>query len=409
MDFSYNSDWNNFVKTECEKLRKKGHTFDAEGTHMKIIGEKYQKKLAREAKAKSKQSQPSGAKSKKQQNNEDIVSCINMMNIASNCCTLSGYVNEVSRCEGIYQEWLVTNPSKANLLHDELIRHQRQVATRKAKSKSDDERKAQKNEAKVKAILEKVRIETEAKAKQHKEREIEMMKAYDKQQREQWDFEARRRGEMLRIRAKQQEELAKVQKEAEAKRIQDIAVAKALQDLLEVRDREAKTKEEERIRAVIEAEKHREELEKANARAKEAEELVKAMERDQIAKSNAKAKELEEIVNAANAIANEREKIVKSNQEEELKKIKAQLEKEREEFEKFKSLTIERENLAAVNSSSMCNSLSKFAIALQGEIERRKHDKNPIKFKFQRKIKFVSKLEIALKEVLSRRGKIQTS
>ena len=51
MDFSYNSDWNNFVKTECEKLRKKGHTFDAEGTHMKIIGEKYQKKLAREAKA----------------------------------------------------------------------------------------------------------------------------------------------------------------------------------------------------------------------------------------------------------------------------------------------------------------------------------------------------------------------
>ena len=388
MDFSYNSDWNNFVKTECEKLRKKGHTFDAEGTHMKIIGEKYQKKLAREAKAKSKQSQPGGAKSKKQQNNEDIVSCINMMNIASNCCTLSGYINEVSRCEGIYQEWLVTNPSKANLLHDELIRHQRQVATRKAKSKSDDERKAQKNEAKVKAILEKVRIETEAKAMQ---------------QREQWDFEARQRDEMLRIRAKQQEELAKVQKEAEAKRIQDIAVAKALQDLLEVREREAKTKEEERIRAVIEAEKHREELEKANARAKEAEELVKAMERDQIAKSNAKAKELEEIVNAANARANEREKIVKSNQEEELKKIKAQLEKEREEFEKFKSSTIERENLAAVNS------VSKFAIALQGEIERRKHDKNPIKFKLQRKIKFVSKLEIALKEVLRRRGKIQTS
>ena len=118
---------------------------------------------------------------------------------------------------------------------------------------------------------------------------------------------------------------------------------------------------------------------------------------------DAKAKELEEIVNAANARANEREKIVKSNQEEELKKIKAQLEKEREEFEKFKSSTIERENLAAVNS------VSKFAIALQGEIERRKHDKNPIKFKLQRKIKFVSKLEIALKEVLRRRGKIQAS
>lgn len=60
----------------------------------------------------------------------------------------------------------------------------------------------------------------------------------------------------------------------------------------------------------------------------------------------------------------------------------------------------ERENIASV---------SKFAIALQGEIERRKHDKNPIKFKFQRKIKFVSKLEIALKEVLSRMGKIQAS
>ena len=57
----------------------------------------------------------------------------------------------------------------------------------------------------------------------------------------------------------------------------------------------------------------------------------------------------------------------------------------------------------------MRNSVSKFAIALQGEIKRRKHDKIPIKFKFQRKIKFVSKLEIALKEVLSRRGKIQAS
>ena len=51
---------------------------------------------------------------------------------------------------------------------------------------------------------------------------------------------------MLRIRAKQQEELERVQKET--KRIQDIAVAKALQELLETREREAKTKEEERIR-----------------------------------------------------------------------------------------------------------------------------------------------------------------
>jgi hypothetical protein len=55
------------------------------------------------------------------------------------------------------------------------------------------------------------------------------------------------------------------------------------------------------------------------------------------------------------------------------------------------------------------NSYSKFAIALQGEIERRKLDKNPIKFKLQRKVRFVSKLEIALKEVLRRRGKIQAS
>ena len=369
MDFSYNSDWNNFVKTECEKLRKKGHTFDAEGTHMKIIGEKYQKKLAREAKAKSKQSQPGGAKSKKQQNNEDIVSCINMMNIASNCCTLSGYINEVSRCEGIYQEWLVTNPSKANLLHDELIRHQRQVATRKAKSKSDDERKAQKNEAKVKAILEKVRIETEAKAMQ---------------QREQWDFEARQRDEMLRIRAKQQEELAKVQKEAEAKRIQDIAVAKALQDLLEVREREAKTKEEERIRAVIEAEKHREELEKANARAKEAEELVKAMERDQIAKSNAKAKAKAKRIEDSNKRKLLLDFLLKAEAEAKRIQILAAIEDAEE-----------RENLVVVNS--------KFAIALQGEIERRKHDKNPIKFKLQRKFKIESKLEIALKEAINNR------
>lgn len=333
MDFSYNSDWNNFVKTECEKLRKKGHTFDAEGTHMKIIGVKYQKKLAREAKAKSKQSQPISTP------------------LSSQPKKLTGAL------------------AKADAAYYIHMREKEEAAA-------------------------KVQKEAEAKAKQ---------------QREQWDFEARQRGEMLRIRAKQQEELAKVQKEAEAKRIQDIAVAKALQELLEVREREAKAKEKERIRAVIEAEKHREELEKANARAKKAEELVKAMERDQIAKSKAIAIELEEIVNAANAIANEREKIVKSNQEEELKKIKAQLEKEREEFKKFKSSTIEHENLAVVNSSSTCNSVSKFAIALQGEIERRKHDKNPIKFKFQRKIKFVSKLEIALKEVLSRMGKIQAS
>ena len=72
----------------------------------------------------------------------------------------------------------------------------------------------------------------------------------------------------------------------------------------------------------------------------------------------------------------------------------------------------ERKNLVVVNS--------KFAIALQGEIERRKHDKNPIKFKLQRKFKIESKLEIALKEAINHRkliasikstlcGKIQAS
>jgi hypothetical protein len=55
----------------------------------------------------------------------------------------------------------------------------------------------------------------------------------------------------------------------------------------------------------------------------------------------------------------------------------------------------EHENLVVVNS--------KFAIALQGEIERRKHDKNPIKFKLQRKFKIESKLEIALKEAINHR------
>ena len=47
-----------------------------------------------------------------------------------------------------------------------------------------------------------------------------------------------------------------------------------------------------------------EELEKAKARAIEAEELVKAMEREQFAKSKARAKQLEEIVKA-NARAKE--------------------------------------------------------------------------------------------------------
>ena len=46
------------------------------------------------------------------------------------------------------------------------------------------------------------------------------------------------------------------------------------------------------------------------------------------------------------------------------------------------------------------NSYSKFAIALQKEIERRKH-KKPIKFE--------SNLQIALKEVINRRRKMRTN
>ena len=428
MACSYNSDWNDFVKIECEKLRKKGHVFDAEGTHMKIIGEKYQKKLAREEKKKS---QPGGAKSKKQQNNEDVASCINTMNNASHCCTLSGYIDAVSRCEGIYQEWLVTNPSKAKLLQDELIRHQRLVSTRIAKSKYNDKCKDKKRQdreeakAKQQEELERVQKEAEAKAKQQKEQleyeaklREEMVKirakqqeelakvqkeaeAKAKQQKEQLEYEANRRDEMLRIRAKQQEELAKVQKEAETKRIQDIAVAKALQELLETREKEEKAKKEERIREDNErAKKHQEKLEEAEARAIEAEKLVKAMEREQIAKSNARAKQLNELIEA-NARAKELEKIVKSNREAEIEQIKAQLEKERNEFEQFKILTMERENLAKAKS------VSKFALALQGEIERRKHDKRPVKFRLMRKSNTESKLAVALKEVINRMRKIK--
>ena len=141
-------------------------------------------------------------------------------------------------------------------------------------------------------------------------------------------------------------------------------------------------------------------MEEAEARAIEAEKLVKAMEREQIAKSNARAKQLNELIEA-NARAKELEKIVKSNREAEIEQIKAQLEKERNEFEQFKILTMERENLAKAKS------VSKFALALQGEIERRKHDKNPVKFRLMRKSNTESKLAVALKEVINRRRKIK--
>lgn len=56
----------------------------------------------------------------------------------------------------------------------------------------------------------------------------------------------------------------------------------------------------------------------------------------------------------------------------------------------------EAKRIQVVADAEGCNNASgsKFAIALQGEIKRRK---------LQRKIKFVSKLEIALKEVINRR------
>ena len=355
MDSSYNSDWNDFVKIECEKLRKKGHVFDAEGTHMKIIGEKYQKKLAREKKKNQTTSKPSSHPQK-----------------------LTGALAKADEAYYI---------------------HMREKEEAAAKAKQHEERKAAKAKAKCEELS---KVAYDAYIRQKQQEEVaRVQKEAEAKAKQQLEYEANRREEMLRIRAKQQEEIARVQKEAEAKRIQDIAAAKALQDLLEVREREAKTKEEERIRAVIEAKKHREELEKAKARAIEAEELVKAMEREQFAKSKARAKQLEEIVKA-NARAKELEEIVKANQEEEFQKIKAQLEKERKEFENFKALTMEREKLAVV-----ANSVSKFALVLQGEIERRKHDKNPVKFRLMRKSNTESKLAIALKEVINRRRKIK--
>ena len=358
MACSYNSDWNDFVKIECEKLRKKGHVFDAEGTHMKLIGEKYQKKLAREAKAKSKQSQPISTP------------------LSSQPKKLTG---ALAKADAAYYI------------------HMREKEEAAAKAKQHEERKAAKAKAKCEE-LSKVAYDAYIRQKQQEEL-AKVQKEAEAKAKQQLEYEAKLREEMVKIRAKQQEELERVQKET--KRIQDIAVAKALQELLETREREEKAKKEERIREDNErAKKHQEKLEEAEARAIEAEKLVKAMEREQIAKSNARAKQLNELIEA-NARAKELEKIVKSNREAEIEQIKAQLEKERNEFEQFKILTMERENLAKAKS------VSKFALALQGEIERRKHDKSPVKFRLMRKSNTESKLAVALKEVINRRRKIK--
>lgn len=71
----------------------------------------------------------------------------------------------------------------------------------------------------------------------------------------------------------------------------------------------------------------------------------------------------------------------------------------------IKTLEYDSEDVKTKNN----NSYSKFAIALQKEIERRKHNKNPIKFKLHSKNKFESKLQIALKEVINRRRKMRTN
>uniref|UniRef100_A0A6C0ETI7 Uncharacterized protein n=1 Tax=viral metagenome TaxID=1070528 RepID=A0A6C0ETI7_9ZZZZ len=63
----------------------------------------------------------------------------------------------------------------------------------------------------------------------------------------------------------------------------------------------------------------------------------------------------------------------------------------------IKTLEYDSEDVKTKNN----NSYSKFAIALQKEIERRKHNKNPIKFE--------SKLQIALKEVINRRRKMRAN
>ena len=118
-------------------------------------------------------------------------------------------------------------------------------------------------------------------------------------------------------------------------------------------------KEEERRLHEIAAEKHREELEKANTRIKELEAILKSKERDEITKSNARMKSLNEILKAntrANAIAKELEAIVKANNEE----IKAELEKERVEFARFKAATMPKVEI-----------VSKLEIALKEEIKRR--------------------------------------
>ena len=166
--------------------------------------------------------------------------------------------------------------------------------------------------------------------------------------------------------------------------------------------KEAKKAEEDRRLHEIAAENHREELEKANARTKELEENLKAKERDEITKSNARMKSLNEILKA-NARARELEAIVKANNEE----IKAELEKERAEFARFKAATMLNVEIANESSMAKCNIVSKLEIALKEEIKRRKHDKNPVKFRLMRKSKTESKLALALKEVINRRMKIK--
>ena len=186
MDFSYNSDWNNFVKTECEKLRKKGHTFDAEGTHMKIIGEKYQKKLAREAKAKSKQSQPISTP------------------LSSQPKKLTGALAKADAAYYIHMREKEEAAAKAKQ------REERKIEIDEMMKAYDKQIREERKAAKAKAKCEELsKVAYDAYIRQKQQEELAKVQkeaeAKAKQQREQLDFEARRRGEMLRIRAKQQE------------------------------------------------------------------------------------------------------------------------------------------------------------------------------------------------------------
>ena len=188
MDYSYNSEWNDFVKIECEKLKKKGHVFDAEGTHMKLISIKYQKKLAREeAKKNRTTSIPSSHPQK-----------------------LTGSLAKADEAYYIHMR------QKAEA-EDYAKKECSQVKQTAAKVKAELKELGKANTAAYNAYM------REAK-KEQEELERVRIASESKRQQEQLAREAKQQDEMLKIRAKQQEELERVKKEA--KRIRDLETAK---------------------------------------------------------------------------------------------------------------------------------------------------------------------------------------